>query len=513
MNIRTQITNKLSAVYLIIGFVAFLILGQILYLQNWKKEELEKDAKTVTFIDKPANRGDILSIDGRLLATSIPVYELRFDPTVQSLTDSLFYKNLDSLSYCLSNLFQDKTKEEYAKLIDSAREIKNSYLFLQEEISFKELQQVKKFPIFRRGKYKGGLIAEKRYNRKMPHNYLAIRTIGYVKDGNYEVGLEGYYDDILKGKNGFKLMQNIPGNTWREIYYKDEVEPIDGMDIITTIDVNIQDIVDIALRKQLIKHKAEWGTAVLMEVKTGEIRAICNLEMNKKDSTYRETYNYAVGTLYEPGSTFKLPAIIAALEKGGLTIDQIINTGNGIKKIGTFTIKDYKEGGFGKITVQQVFELSSNVGISIIVAKQFAENPDEFIDRLYSMSLNQKLGLKIDGEITPEIKYPSNRILWSPVSLMQMAQGYELKITPLQILSFFNAIANDGVLLRPMFVKAYKYQGKIVETFEPIILNSLICSEETIKIAQFLLEGAVERGTGKENIKSEKVSYHFRIRK
>ena len=505
MDIKKQITGKLIIVYIVIAFFGLLIVGQIIFLQNWRRADLEKDALTIVLKEIPANRGDILAFDGRILSTSIPTYDFRIDPTVPFVTDSMFLKNIDSLSKCLSNLFDDRTQEEYAESLKIARDTNNSYLLIRKEISFRELQEVKKFPILEYGKYRGGLIIERKYNRMTPHNELALRTIGYANENNYKVGVEGAYDEILAGKDGYKLMQKIPGNNWREIYYKDEVEPENGMDIITTIDVNIQDVVELALRKQLIKHDAEWGTAILMEVKTGEVRAISNLTKTA-DSVYHETFNYAVGRLYEPGSTFKLPAIMAAFEKGNLNLDDKFDTKHGVLKKGDFSIHDHKEGGFGKITVQEIFEQSSNVGVSLIALKQFGDDQNDFIDRLYSMGLNEKLGIDIQGEKTPDIKYPDNKDLWSGVSLMQMSQGYELRITPLQILSFFNAVANNGTLLRPLFVKAFREHGKIVESFDTKVLNSSICSEETLAKVHVLLKGVVERGTAMKHVKSENVT-------
>ena len=504
MNIRTQITNKLLIIYGFIVLFAILIIGQILYLQNWKKEELEKDVSTTKEKIIPANRGDILANDYRVLATSMPTYNIKMDPTVSYLTDSMFNNNIDSLSACLAKLFNDSTKEGYAKKIKAARDSNNSYMLIKNRVSYRDLQQIKQFPILKLGKNKGGLIVEREFNRIYPHDYLALRTIGYTNENNYKVGIEGAYNEVLAGKDGYKLMQKIPGNTWKELSYKDAIEPVDGMDVITTIDVNIQDIVDKALRKQLIKFDAEWGTAILMEVKTGEIRAICNLQ-KIKDSVYRETDNYAICEAYEPGSTFKLPAIIADFEKGNLNLDDIIDTRNGVLKIGDFIIHDHKKGGFGKITVQQIFEHSSNVGMSLLAVRQFKESPKDFIDILYGMGLNEKLGVEILGEANPDIKYPEGNNLWSGISLMQMSQGYELKITPLQILAFFNAVANNGILLRPLFVKAYREHGEIVKTFEAKILNSSICSEETLKKAHIILKGVVERGTAQKHVKSKSV--------
>ncbi len=503
MKIKEQINFRLIIVYLGIVFFALLILIQIIYLQNFRKKTLESQAQTTNFKVIEASRGDILSIDGRVLATSVPKYRILMDTQVAYLTDSLFNSEIDSLASCFNLLFEDKTKEEYFEILKVGREKKNRYLLLQEDVSFRDLQLIKTFPLLKFGRYKGGLISEEEFIRTLPHDYLARRTIGYKTQDNRKVGIEGAFDEYLTGRNGFKLMQKISGGSFKELNYKDAIEPVNGIDLISTININIQDIVDKALRKRLIMHNAEYGTAVLMDVKTGEVRAIVNLT-KEADSVYVEDFNYAIARLYEPGSTFKLASMMIAFEKGGLELDEIIDTKRGVMKIQDFYIRDHKKGGYGKINIQEVFEHSSNIGVSIIAKRQFKDNQIEFLDRLYSIGFGDKLGIKLKGEVAPQIKYPDDAGgFWSGVSLMQMAQGYELKVTPLQILSLFNAVANNGKLLRPIFVKAFREHGEITKTYNAKTLNSAICSEETLNKVKILLEGVVERGTAAKYVKSE----------
>ena len=504
MNIREQINFRLTIVYLSISVFSLLIVGQIIYLQNFRKKALEAQAQTINYKVIEASRGDILAVDGRVLATSVPKYKILLDTQVKNITDSIFNSNIDSLSVCLSNLFEDATKEEYIEKLKKGREKKNRYLLLQRDVSFRDLQILNTFPILEYGRFKGGLIIEEEFTRTMPHGYLAKRTIGYKTDDNRKVGIEGAFDEYLAGRDGYKLMQKISGGSSKELSYKNAIEPTNGIDIISTIDINVQDVVDKALRNRLIRHDAEYGVAILMDVKTGEVKAIVNLT-KKADSVYVEDFNYAIARLYEPGSTFKLASMMVAIEKGRIDLDEIIDTKSGVLKIGDFYIKDHKRGGYGKITFQEVFEHSSNIGVSLVAREQFEKNQEEFLDRLYSIGFGDKLGVKLKGEVKPEIKYPddNNGRLWSGVSLMQMAQGYELKVTPLQILSFYNAVANNGRLLCPIFVKAFREHGEITKTFKAKTLNSSICSKETLAKVKIMLEGVVERGTAAKYVKSE----------
>lgn len=501
--VREQINIRLIVTYLLIAGFSTLVLGQIFYLQTFRKETLKEKANTIKPQNIEAGRGDILDIKGRVLATSVPKYRILIDTDNENLPDSVFNADVDSLAICLANLFGDHTKEAYLEGLQKAKERKYRYYLLESSASFPDLQKLKSFPILRRGRFKGGLIVEEQYDRVSPHGQLALRTIGYTNESdNRKVGIEGAYDEFLSGRDGYKLMQRISGGSLRELNYSKSVEPINGIDLISTIDINIQDVVDKALRSRLIKHDAEYGTAILMEVKTGEIRAMVNLTKDT-DSVYIEDFNYAIARLYEPGSTFKLASMIVSIEKGNVELDEVYDTKRGIMKVADFTIRDHKRGGYGKITVQEIFEHSSNIGVSLIASEQFKDDPYEFIDRLYSIGFGDKLGIKLKGEPKPEIKYPDDKRMWSGVSLMQMAQGYELKVTPLQILSLFNAVANNGKLLRPIFVKNFREHGEISKPFKAKTLNSKICSGETLAKVRLLLEGVVERGTAAKYVKSE----------
>jgi cell division protein FtsI (penicillin-binding protein 3) len=308
------------------------------------------------------------------------------------------------------------------------------------------------------------------------------------------VGLEGAYNNILMGKDGKQLRRRINNGDWVPIFDENEVEPVNGKDIITSLDVNLQDVAESSLYNHLIEHNAEWGCAVLMEVETGYIKAIANLTRVAHTNTYREQYNYAIGQSIEPGSTFKLPSMIALFEDGLEDLDDTLDIGKGWIVYHGLTIKDVHGIRDGKVSVREVFEKSSNVGVSKLVTEKYAAQPSKYIDRLHEMSLNEPLGLEIPGEGQPYIKNTKDRS-WSSVSLPFMSIGYELLLTPLQILTFYNAVANDGRMVKPLFVKEIREAGKTLEHYEPIILNKAICSDESLEKARAILEGVVQQGT------------------
>ncbi len=496
--LRNKILNRFALVY-----IAFLILGiiaiiRIVKLQFFEREKWAQEEKKYTLknmVIEPT-RGNILSDKGELLKSSIPFYEIRFDTQVESLTDKIFNENVDSLAYCLSKEFGKSNRYYYDKLVNGRRQ-GNRYLLIANHVSNTQLQRIKKFPIFRTGQYKGGLILKTSTLRVQPFNY-ATRTLGYLMDGNHAVvGLEGAYDRYLKGQKGLKVMQRLTGNVWKEFPYSDKTNQIDahdGIDIQTTISLQIQDITHHALLRQLQEQEADHGTAIVMEVKTGKIKAISNLGKTKKD-TYEEFFNYAIGEPFEPGSTFKLASFVAAMEDGYITnLSDTVNTGNGIIYFYNHKMQDAHHGGYGTISTQQVFEKSSNVGVSKLIYKFYKNQPEKFVERLYAMHLGDKLDIEIKGEKKPFIKYPGDKF-WSGISLPQMSIGYELKITPLQILTFYNAIANNGTMVKPQFVENFMSHGKIIKSFKTQVIDPSICSKETVKKAKILLEGVVNNGT------------------
>ncbi|MCK5823031.1 MAG: transpeptidase family protein [Bacteroidales bacterium] len=503
MGVKKDILVRVGFVYILMLLFALIIIGRVAYLQTIEKNKWNK-ANTLTMKDITieANRGDICAEDGRLLASSVPYYEIRMDLKSEAITNTIFNNNVDSLAYCLSRLFVDKTKSEYKRELISARFRGERYHLIKRKANYKQLKQLKKFPLFRLGRYRGGFIYSQENKRIQPFVNLASRTIGALNKGESGtiVGIEGAYNRDLKGVNGVKLMQKISSKVWMPIKDGDEVEAQDGKDIITTIDINIQDVAQNALLNQLKKHNAGHGCVVLMEVKTGEIKAIANLTRDEYGN-FREEYNYAIGESTEPGSTFKLSSLIVALEDGYVDLGDSVDTEGGIVKYHGFPVRDSKRGGHGKITVKEVFEVSSNVGISKIITRYYSNNEKKFVRRLYSMHLNETTGIEIMGEGKPYIKYPGDT-LWSGISLPQMSIGYEVRSTPLQILTFYNAVANDGVMVKPKFVKAIKYHGDIIKTFSPEVLNHSICSKSTIRKVKEMLEGVVERGTAR-NLKNK----------
>ena len=500
-NIRKDLIWRVNFVYFMILLFAFAIIGRILFIQIIEKDKWEAKAQELSrkdIIVQP-NRGDIISADGKLLVSSVPHYEIHMDLKSNALTDEIFEENIDSLAWCLSNLFKDKSKNEYKRRLVNGRKLGKRYQLIKRNITYVELKKLKTFPIFRRGKYKGGLIVEQHNKRIKPFGSMASRTLGYLIDNNKgerigRVGLEGAYNKELKGKEGLILKQKLSGGVWMEVDGGVQIEPEDGKDIISTLDIRLQDVAHNALLEQLQKQEAHHGTAVLMEVATGKIKAIVNLSRGK-DGKYREKFNYAVGAATEPGSTFKLASLMVALEDGVVDIYDSIDTYNGVIKYYGVKMKD-SHSGLGKITVKQALEESSNVAVSQIINNNYKKNPEKFIQRLYGLGLNQKLNLKIRGEGKPEIKYPGSKS-WSGLSLPWMSIGYETKLTPLQILTFYNAVANNGVMVKPHFVKEIKYHGKTVKEIKGEVINPAICSESTLKKVQEMLKGVVEEGTAK----------------
>ncbi len=504
MSLKKEIVWRVGVIYMVMLSFAFLILGKIIYLQIIEGGKWKEKAQTLTLKDITieSNRGDILATDGRLLASDVPYYEIRMDTRSTGMDDASFNKNIDSLAFCLSDLFRDKSAIQYKNELVKARKDGERFHLIKRRVNYNQLKKLKTFPLFRLGQYKGGFIALQTNLRIQPHGSLASRTIGRTTkgEGGNVVGIEGAFDKELKGVEGVRLMQRINGNIWMPVHDGNEVEPKDGMDVVTTIDVDIQDVAESALLKQLMRHEAHHGTAVLMEVSTGEIKAMANLERNSKGQ-YKESYNYAIGESRAPGSTFKLASVIALLEDGFVDLDDTLNTGDGVIQYYDKKITDTKPGGHGILTVQEIFEVSSNVGISKLVTNYYSGAEEKFINRLYSLNLNNRLGISIKGEGEPEIKYPGDK-LWSGVSLPQMSIGYEVRLTPLQTLTLYNAVANDGKMVKPKFAKALMYHGDVVKTFDTEVLKQSICSRSTLRKVKKMLEGVVERGTAR-NLKNE----------
>lgn len=454
----------------------------------------EHDFKNVEI---PANRGNVYSADGSLLATSIPKYDIRLDAVQAS--NVVFEKYVKPLSDSLSK-YTGKSARTYEKRIRRARINKSRYHLIARDISYSDYIRLRNFPLLKLGAYKGGLIVEQTTKREHPMGGIAQRTIGYERideDGNVtRPGIDGAFGaEYLRGVNGYRLKQKIGKGQWKPITDHNETEPKDGYDVYTTIDVNVQDIAHHALLGQLEYYEAEHGCVVVMEVETGEIKAISNLGRNSKGHYY-ERLNYAVGESHEPGSTFKVMALMAALEDGVIDTSTIVDTKRGVKTFYGRRIYDSKHGGFGKISAARSLEVSSNIGLATLIDDNYSENPNKFINRLKSWHLTEPIGVSIIGEGKPFIPEPGHS-KWSRNALPSLAYGYNMSLTPLQTLTFYNAIANDGEMVKPRFIKEVKEFDKKIKVFNKEVIEPKICSDKTLNEIREILKNAVERGTGR----------------
>ena len=480
------------------------ILFKIFTIQVVDGEKWSKKAEQISlkYLNVKALRGNIYDVNGNLLATSLPFFRLGFDPTVCS--QEVFNNGIDSLAYELAHFFKDHNAKYYKnKLINSRLEGKRYLRLAKNPINYHEKKIMSKWPIFREGRYKGGVIFEKKNVRFKPFGNLASRTIGFINEDKNGAGLEYSFDAQLRGQEGKALYQKMSGGLWRPVFDGNEIEATNGWDIQTTIDINIQDVAEDALHRALQKYNAKYGCVVVMEVKTGEIKALANLGRTQNGGYY-EDYNYAVGAqgLTEPGSTFKLASMIALMEHKNIKLTDTVNTGNGRYKFYDRTMTDAKLGGYGNLTVKEVFEKSSNIGTSKLVEKYFHSNPQKYLDYIRHIGLDKTVDFQIMGEAKPYIKKTTDKS-WSGVSLPWMSIGYELKLAPIHTLTLYNAIANNGKMISPILIKESRIAGKPIELYKSKVLNEKICSDNTLRKVRKILEGVVDEGTAK-NIKSSK---------
>ncbi|PHI19322.1 peptidoglycan glycosyltransferase [Lewinellaceae bacterium SD302] len=506
--------DVLLRVYVVLAVLIGPIAGLLMYrtvdiaVLN-KAESLEESDLYVKEVPVEAERGNVYSHDGNLLATSVPYFELHFDPFVAP--PRVYYKKLDSLAYLLAHELNDGLtvgawRDSLLSIRDStsARPV-SRYVKLANAVDFASLRRIQEFPIFNLGRFRGGLIPQKRSERKRPFGMLGSRTVGYSTKpsarfpNGRKVGVEGAFDKELAGKSGkAKMFRVDPKNDlWMPVEDLSVVESTVGEDVYTTIDVNMQDIAENALLRAARIHKPEWGTAIVMDVKTGAVRAIANLGETTDGKNYYEMFNYAIAMATEPGSTFKLATMMALLEDGYVTLDSEVDIEHGIKEFYDRTLRDDNplSKRWDTITVQKAFEQSSNVGMAKLVDSFYHYN--EFSDRLKSFHLNDQLGLEIEGEASSLISDTSFST-FSGVSKAWMAIGYESLLTPLQMLTFYNAVANDGKMMKPYFVDRVAKEGKVSQQFAPTVIDEQIASRRTIDQLQLLLEGVVERGTAKK---------------
>lgn len=472
---------------LLLSAIIFSVIN-IQYFQGDKYRKISKELTRKPFVIH-ANKGNIYTADGSLLATSVSKFTIRMD--VMAVEEEIFYREIEELSRSLANLL-GKPVRYFEEKLRNARKIKNRYVLISKGIGYDDYLKMKEFPIFKLGVYRGGFIAEHKTVRVHPIGKIAERTIGY-QDARGEVGIEGGFAKSLMGENGLRWKQKIAKGQWKPINDVNEKEPIDGHDIITTLDLNIQDITHHALLRQLKYFEADHGCAVVMETATGEIKAIANLGRTS-EGTYYEKRNYAVWESYEPGSTFKLASLMAVLDDKLIDTSSVVDAGRGEIFIHGNKIKDSRPGGYGKISAARAFEVSSNVGIVKLIRKHYDRQPEKFIKHLEAYGLTKKIGLPIRGEGTPFILRPTQSG-WNQISLEWMSWGYSVAITPLQLLTLYNAVANNGVMIKPRFVTELRKENRVVKTFQKEIINPKIASDQTIKKVKKILENVVVRGT------------------
>lgn len=486
----------LVAFFLFIMAVAIAVkLTNIQWVEGDYYRKLAKERTVKNFV-LPANKGNIYSADGSLLATSIPNYEIRFDAVAPKT--EVFEKNIKQLADSLGKLL-NKSSDTFERELRRARVNKSRYFLVARDLSYTEYIAIKSFPLFNLGAYKGGIIVEQETVREHPIGKIAERTIGYIgRDVNGHinpVGVEGAYSNYLNGKDGRILKQKIAKGQWKPISDVNQVEPQDGYDVISTIDVFIQDIAHHALLKQLEEYQADHGCVVVMETKTGYVKAISNLGRNEKTGMYSERLNYAVRESHEPGSTFKLVDLMALLEDKLVDTSAVFDSKGGEIKYFGKSVRDSHEGGYGKISLARGFEVSSNTVMVQAVYNNYKSNPTQFVNHINSYGLNKKLGIGFNGEGAPYIPQPSDK-KWSRLTLPWMAFGYNVSVTPLQTLAYYNAVANNGEMVKPLFVSEIKEWNKTIKKYDKVVLNPKICSQETIHKLKAILENVVKRGTG-----------------
>jgi len=497
-----NILNKAYLVSAVFAVIALLIIVQIVNIQFVEGDDYRARAEQRIFRNDtiPSVRGNLYDANGQLLATSISKYDIRFDALSSSKED--FNDNVAPLAEALASKF-GKPKSFYLKKLQKARSNRNRYMLIAKNLNYGDYKEIRDFPLFEKGPYRGGLIIEKRVVREHPLGKMAERIVGYDRNGSAPVGLEGAFAPYLRGSDGVRLEQKISKKQWKPISSSAEVDPKDGFDVYTTIDVNMQDVAHHALLEQLEYFEADHGTAVVMEVATGEIKALSNLGRGSSGK-YFEKRNYAVWESHEPGSTFKLMSVVAALEDKVVDTSTVFDTKNGKISYYGRNVRDSKYGGYGKISVAKAFEVSSNTALVQMIHDNYKSHPKDYVDRLYSMNLNSKLELPIKGEGVPMIPHPDDAS-WSGLSLPWMGFGYGVQLTPLQTLTFYNAVANNGVMVKPRLIREVKSKNNVIEKFDREIINPAICSQNTIDKVKVMMENVVKRGTA-DNLYSDSFS-------
>lgn len=498
MEVKRDILWRVYLCFLGIVVFSVLILGRAIYIQQVQGKYWVSlsDSLRQKFVETEAERGTIFSEDGNMLSTSIPYFDIYMDFGADGLREKdgkRFKDNVDSLAIALAGFFKDKSYKEYKRELQKGYRVRDRYYLLKKNLSFEQYKVLRNFPLLRLGRNKSGFIAEVKNKRLNPFGLLANRTIGLARQNAQNVGLERTYDSLLKGETGKKLVRFVGAGAYIPVEGY-EIEPRHGKDIVTTIDVNIQDIAENALLKMMISNEAVHGTCIVMEVKTGKIKAIANLG-KLPNGNYWEDLNYAIRAS-EPGSTFKLATMIALLEDKHVSLNNLVNLEGGTWKVHRRTVYDSERHGLNEVTIKQAFEHSSNVGMAKLACAYYTKKPEQFIAHLKRLRLDQPSGIDLLGETRPIIKNPSSRT-WSATTLPWMSFGYEVLVSPLQTLMLYNAVANNGKMMQPYLVNEIRQRGMLVEKKEPEVLVESICSQSTLKQIKACLEGVVTGGTGK----------------
>lgn len=474
--------------------VAILVKAAMIQVKEGKELRAlstEMHTRTITL---PAERGNIYTENGALLCSSIPQFDIHIDFSV--VKPELFKNNVDTLAICLSSLFKDGSPEKYKQELTEAFKNQSRYWLLRKNIPYYEYQTVRSFPIFNKGKRYGGFIEDPKIKRINPYGMLAYRTIGLWRENSQTIGMEATYDSVLSGENGSRIEQKESGGIWMPVEGS-EVDPLNGKDIVTTLDIGIQDVAEHALKSVLEQYECLYGTCIVMEVQTGKIRALVNLG-RQKDGSYWEDFNYAMIPT-EPGSTFKLVTLLSLFSDKYITCNSMVNAEGGAIRFGNRTMRD-SHLGLGVLSVKEAFAHSSNAAMAKLAYTYYASNPSKYVAHLQKLHLNERTHIDLAGERRPLVKTPENKS-WSATTLPWMATGYEVLVSPLHTATIYNAVANNGKMVRPYLISAVREYGKDVKMFQPKVVDPAIADTSTIHQLQECMKEVVLSGTGK-NIQS-----------
>lgn len=503
MNVKKTILIRVRIVFLLVAVFAIGIGYRIFHIQFVDGSYWRSKRSTFAIREIAATRGNIYADDGSLLATSIPKYRVGFDPRVskkkkgtKNKGEKLFLKNVDSLALLLSAKFKTRSVADFKNLMLDARSKNRSFVYLVPgfNISYRDKLEMSRWPLVREGQNKGGIVFEKIYKRYRPFQELAFRTVGFVNEDNYGAGLESSFNSILGGIKGRATFQQLAGGIWRPLFDGTEIRPIDGDDIYSTININIQDVAESSLLKSVTNSSAKFGCVVVMEVATGHVKAIANLGLEK--DKYVEKYNYAVGLKHYPGSTFKLASYMALIEDQDLKLSDTINTGNGQLRVDKQWIKEAKNHQYGRLSIKDAFAKSSNVAVAKLVLKNFKKKPEKYLEYITNFGLAEPLNFQIRGAERPFFRSPADKRHWNDAALAKMSYGYESQITPLQTLAFYNAVANGGKMVQPIIVKETRANDRLTQRFSAKVIRDKICSDKTLEALREMMIAVVENPKG-----------------